>query len=132
MSLSDPIADMLTRVRNAHAAGQTVTEMPHSRIKGEIARLLKREGFIQDFTVEGSGGKRTLRVYLKYGNKDEAAIAGIRRISRPGWRRYVASDALPRVLGGMGIAIISTSSGVMTDRDARRQKVGGEVLCYVW
>ncbi len=132
MSLSDPIADMLTRVRNAHSAAQTVTEMPHSRMKGEIARLLKREGYIRDYTVEGQDGKRTLRIYLKYGARERAAISGLKRVSRPGWRRYVSSTSLPRVLGGMGIAILSTSSGVMTDREARQHKVGGEVLCYIW
>lgn len=132
MSLSDPISDMLTRIRNAHGAAQTVTEMPHSKMKSEIARLLKREGFIRDYTTEGSGGKRTLRIYLKYGPKDEAGIAGLKRVSRPGLRRYAATTELPRVLGGIGIAILSTSSGLMTDREARQQKVGGEVLCHVW
>lgn len=132
MSLSDPIADMLTRVRNAHGAEQESTDMPHSRMKGEIARILKREGFIRDYTVEGQGGKRTLRVFLKYGPKDEKGVAGLRRISRPSLRRYAGASDLPRVLGGMGIAILSTSSGVMTDREARQKKVGGEVLCYVW
>jgi small subunit ribosomal protein S8 len=132
MSLSDPIADMLTRVRNAHAAELPVAEMPHSRMKSEIARILKREGFIRDYTTEGSGGKRTLRVYLKYGPDQEKGIQGIRRVSRPGLRRYTGADKLPRVLSGMGIAILSTSSGVMSDREARKQKVGGEVLCYVW
>lgn len=132
MSLSDPIADMLTRVRNAHSAELKETEMPHSRMKSEIARILKREGYIRDYTTEGSGGKRTLRVYLKYGPDQEQGIQGIRRVSRPGLRRYKGSDKLPRVLSGMGIAILSTSSGVMTDQEARQKKVGGEVLCYVW
>ncbi len=132
MSLSDPIADMLTRVRNAHAAELQVTEMPHSRVKSEIARILKREGYIRDYTTEGSGGKRTLRVYLKYGPEQEKVIQGLRRVSRPGLRRYTGAEQLPRVLNGMGIAILSTSSGMMTDQEARRKKVGGEVLCYVW
>ena len=132
MSLSDPIADMLTRVRNAHSAELKVTEMPHSRMKSEIARILKREGFIRDYTTEGSGGKRILRVYLKYGPNQEKGIQGIRRMSRPGLRRYAGADKLPRVLNGMGIAVLSTSTGVMTDKEARRNKVGGEVLCYVW
>jgi small subunit ribosomal protein S8 len=132
MSLSDPIADMLTRIRNAYAAELEVTEMQHSRMKSEIARILKREGYIRDFTTEGGGGKRALRVFLKYGPNHEAGIEGIRRISKPGLRRYVSSSDLPRVLGGLGVAILSTSSGVMSDREARDQKVGGEVLCYVW
>ncbi len=132
MSLSDPIADMLTRVRNAHAAELTMAEMPHSRMKSEIARILKREGYIRDYTTEGGGGKRTLRVYLKYGPDQEKGIQGLRRVSRPGLRTYAGSAQVPRVLGGIGVAILSTSSGVMTDKEARRQKVGGEVLCYVW
>lgn len=132
MSLSDPIADMLTRVRNAHAAELPVAEMPHSRVKSEIARILKREGYIRDYTTEGSGGKRVLRVYLKYGPEQEKGIQGLRRVSRPGLRRYTGTDKLPRVLGGIGMAIVSTSSGVMTDQEARHAKVGGEVLCYVW
>lgn len=132
MSLSDPIADMLTRLRNAHAAELESAEMPHSRIKSEIARILKREGFIRDYTTEGQGGKRMLRVYLKYGPNQEKGIEGLRRISRPGLRRYAGAGDLPRVLGGMGVAILSTSSGVMTDQEARRGKVGGEVLCHVW
>ena len=132
MSLSDPIADMLTRVRNAHGAEKESTEMPHSKMKGEIARILKQEGFIRDYTTEGGGAKKTLRIYLKYGPNQENGIEGLRRISRPGLRRYTASTELPRVLGGMGIAILSTSKGIMTDREARQHKTGGEVLCYVW
>lgn len=132
MSLTDPIADMLTRVRNAQAAELEHTEMPHSRMKGEIARLLKQEGYIRDYTTEGQGGKRTLRIYLKYGMDQEKAIEGLRRVSRPGLRRYAPASALPRVLGGLGVAILSTSTGIMTDQEARKNKVGGEVLCYVW
>jgi small subunit ribosomal protein S8 len=132
MSLSDPISDMLTRVRNAHSAEKETVDMPHSRVKGEIARILKREGYVRDFTVEGAGGKRTLRVFLKYGPDGEKGIAGLRRVSKPGLRRYKGSEQMPRVLGGMGLAIVSTSSGILTDAEARRQKVGGEVLCYVW
>ena len=132
MSLSDPIADMLTRLRNAYAAELSSAEMAHSRIKSEIARILKREGFIRDYTTEGQGGKKTLRIYLKYGPNQEKGVAGLRRISRPGLRRYAGSAELPRVLGGMGIAVLSTSSGLMTDQEARRQKIGGEVLCHIW
>lgn len=132
MSLSDPIADMLTRVRNAHGAEQEYTEMAHSRMKSEIARILKKEGFIRDYTTEGTEAKKTLRVYLKYGPNGERGIEGLKRASRPGLRRYAGAAELPRVLGGMGIAIVSTSSGIMTDKEARRQKKGGEVLCYIW
>jgi small subunit ribosomal protein S8 len=132
MSVSDPISDMLTRVRNAQSAVKEWVEMPHSRMKGEIARILKQEGFIRDFTVEGQGAKRTMKVFLKYGPDMESGIAGLRRFSRPGLRRYHGATNLPRVLGGLGIAIVSTSAGIMTDRQARQAKVGGEVLCTVW
>jgi len=132
MSLSDPIADLLTRVRNAHSAGHPSVELPRSNMKSEIAKILKREGYIKDFTTEGQAGKKTLRLYLKYGREDEPVIRGLRRVSRPGLRRYVNATELPRVLGGLGVAIVSTSKGLMTDREARKAKVGGEVLCYVW
>ncbi len=132
MSLSDPIADMLTRVRNAHGAELAYTEMPHSQLKGDIARILKKEGFIRDYTTEGSAAKKVLRIYLKYGPKQEPGIEGLKRVSRPGLRRYAPAVGLPRVLGGLGIAIVSTSAGVMTDKEARQRKTGGEVLCYVW
>lgn len=132
MSLSDPIADMLTRIRNAHSAELEDVAMPHSKMKSEIARILKREGFIRDYISEGGGSKKMLKVYLKYGANQEKGVEGLRRISRPGLRRYAGVDQLPRVLGGMGIAILSTSAGIMTDREARRQKIGGEVLCYIW
>ncbi len=132
MSLSDPIADMLTRVRNAHGAELEMVEMPHSKMKSEIARILKREGYIRDYTTEGGAGKRTLRLYLKYGPNGEKGIQGLRRISRPSLRRYTGGAKLPRVLGGIGIAILTTSSGIMTDAEARKNKIGGEVLCYIW
>ncbi len=132
MSLCDPVADMLTRIRNAVGAKLEVVQMPHSILKSEIARILKREGFIKDFVTEGHGGKKNLRVHLKYGPEGSEVIRGLRRISKPGLRRYVRSDKMPRVVGGMGIAIISTSKGIKTDRDAREEKIGGEVLCYVW
>lgn len=133
MVLTDPIADMLTRIRNANMAEKTVVQMPHSKMKSEIARLLKSEGFIKDYTMEkNESGKGVLNVFLKYTVDREPVIQGLRRISKPSCRRYVASDEVPRVLGGIGIAILSTSSGVMTDREAREKKVGGEVLCYVW
>ncbi len=131
MSLSDPIADMLTRVRNAHSAGLDTAEMPHSNLKNEISRVLKKEGFITDYIVEG-GHKKILRIYLKYVADHEPAIRGLKRESRPGLRKYVAADKVPKVLGGLGMAVLSTSSGVMTDKEARKQSVGGEVLCSVW
>jgi small subunit ribosomal protein S8 len=132
MVLTDPIADMLTRIRNANMAEKKTVKMPHSKMKSEIARLLKSEGFIKDYTMENEGGKSVLNVFLKYTIEREPVIQGLRRISKSSCRKYVASDEVPRVLGGIGIAILSTSSGLMTDNDARKQKVGGEVLCYVW
>ena len=132
MVLTDPIADMLTRIRNANMAEKKVVQMPHSKMKSEIARLLKSEGFIKDYTMENEEGKSVLRVFLKYTVDREPVIQGLRRISKSSCRKYVASDEVPRVLGGIGVAILSTSSGLMTDNEARRQKLGGEVLCYVW
>ena len=132
MSVTDPIADMLTRVRNAHMAGKDQVAIPHSKMKDEIARILKKEGYIQDYTTEGHAGKRTLRVYLKYDQQQRPVIKGLKRVSRPGLRDYVSADKITRVLNGLGMAILSTSSGIMTDREARAQHVGGEVLCHIW
>ena len=132
MVLTDPIADMLTRIRNANMAEKKIVQMPHSKMKSEIARLLKSEGFIKDYTMENAEGKSVLKVFLKYTIEREPIIQGLRRISKPSCRKYVASTEVPRVLGGIGVAILSTSSGVMTDNEARKQKVGGEVLCYIW
>jgi len=132
MVLTDPIADMLTRIRNANMAEKKVVQMPHSKMKSEIARLLKSEGFIKDYTMENEDGKSVLNVFLKYTVEREPVIQGLRRISKSSCRKYVASDEVPRVLGGIGVAILSTSSGVMTDNEARQQKIGGEVLCYIW
>ena len=132
MVLTDPIADMLTRIRNANMAEKKIVQMPHSKMKSEIARLLKSEGFIKDYTMENEDGKSVLNVFLKYTVDREPVIQGLRRISKSSCRKYVASDEVPRVLGGIGVALLSTSSGVMTDNEARRQKVGGEVLCYIW
>jgi len=132
MSLCDPIADMLTRVRNGASAGLEQVAMPHSVLKGELARLLKQEGYIKDFVTEGVGVRKTLRVSLRYGVDGKPIIQGLKRVSKPGLRRYSGCADVPRVLGGMGTAILSTSKGIMTGRDARKQKVGGEVLCYVW
>lgn len=130
--LTDPIADMLTRIRNANHQRHEIVDIPASKIKLAIAEILKQEGFINDFQVIEEGVQDTIRIELKYINKKERVITGIRRISKPGLRIYVNSNELPTVLGGLGIAVISTSKGIMTDKSARQQKVGGEVLCYVW
>jgi small subunit ribosomal protein S8 len=131
-TVSDPISDMLTRIRNGGRAGLASVDIPHSKMKGELARIFKREGFIADATVEGDGVRKMLRVTLKYTFDRKPVIQGLRRMSRPGLRRYAAADKLPRVLGGVGVAVLSTSSGVMTDKEARKAKVGGEVLCTIW
>jgi small subunit ribosomal protein S8 len=123
---------MLTRIRNANMAEKKVVQMPHSKMKSEIARILKAEGFIKDYTMENDGGKSVLNVFLKFTIDREPVIQGLRRISKPSCRKYVNADELPRVLGGIGLAILSTSAGVMTDNEAREKHVGGEVLCYVW
>ena len=132
MVLTDPIADMLTRIRNANMAEKKVVQMPHSKMKSEIARLLKSEGFIKDYTMENENGKSVLNVFLKYTNEREPVIQGLRRISKSSCRKYVAATEVPRVLGGIGTALLSTSSGVMTDNEARSKNIGGEVLCYIW
>ena len=134
MTMTDPIADMLTRLRNANQAYQESTSMPSSKIKVGIAEILKAEGYISNFElteVEGHVGK-VLKVTLKYGDSRERSIAGLRRISKPGLRVYAKANALPKVLGGLGIAIISTSQGLLTDKQAIAKSVGGEVLAYVW
>ena len=130
--LTDPIADMLTRIRNANKALQETATMPTSRLKENIARLLEEEGYIRGFRIEKGESFDTLVVELKYGRNRERSIAGLRRVSKPGLRVYAKSTTLPRVLGGLGIAIISTSSGLQTDRQAKKNGVGGEVLAYVW
>jgi small subunit ribosomal protein S8 len=133
--MTDPIADMLTRLRNANQAHHETTSMPHSKIKVGIAKILKQEGYILDYKVtdpeEGQVGK-TLTLSLKYGADRARAISGIKRISKPGLRVYAKSTGLPKVLGGLGIAIISTSQGLLTDKEANHKSVGGEVLAYVW
>lgn len=131
MSWSDPIADMLTRIRNAQQAGHEVVDIPYSRLKADIAGVLKAAGYVKDVVSDGAG-KRVLRVYLKYQPDGGPAISGIKRISKPGFRRYADVRELPRVLGGMGVAILSTSSGIMTDGEARRKRCGGEWICSVW
>jgi small subunit ribosomal protein S8 len=130
--LTDPIADMLARVRNANKALQDSVTMPTSRKKVEIARLLKEEGYIRDYHVEKGESFDNLVIELKYGRNRERVISGLKRVSKPGRRIYARKDRLPRVLGGMGVAILSTSSGVMTGRSAEEQGVGGEVICFVW
>ena len=132
MSMSDPVADMLTRVRNASRAELSSVEIPQSKLKTEIARILKKEGFVSDYVTEGHGGKKVLRVYLRYDQEREPIIQGLKRISRPSLRKYVSATDIPRVLGGIGLAILSTSSGLLTDAEARKARIGGEVLCYVW
>ncbi|MCH4185147.1 MAG: 30S ribosomal protein S8 [Eggerthellaceae bacterium] len=132
MSMNDPIADMLTRVRNANSACKATVDMPSSKKLVEIARIMKQEGYILGFEIEKSDPRDTLSIELKYGNKKERTIRGLKRISKPGLRIYAGKDELPRVLGGLGTAVISTSHGVMTDRDARKAGIGGEVIAYIW
>ena len=133
MSMTDPIADMLTRIRNGLSAEHDTVAIPASKMKVEIARILKQEGFINGYSVEGETAKeKTITVELKYGPDKEKVITGLKRISKPGLRVYAKGDNVPRVLNGLGIAIISTSKGLMTDRDARKQNLGGEVVAYVW
>jgi small subunit ribosomal protein S8 len=132
MSMTDPIADMLTRVRNANAAFKQTVTMPSSSKLVEIARILTEEGYVTEYRVLPGEPQATLEISLKYGPRKERTITGLRRISKPGLRVYAKKDELPRVLGGLGIAVISTSRGVMTDRDARKAGVGGEVVAYIW
>jgi small subunit ribosomal protein S8 len=129
---SDPIADMLTRIRNASRAELEKVDIPSSRLKVRLAELLKEEGFIKNFRILEDKRQGILRVYLKYGPGNEKMISGLVRVSTPGRRRYVTHDKIPSILGGMGVAFVSTSRGVVSDREARKQKVGGEVLAYVW
>ena len=131
---TDPIADMLTRIRNANMVSLTEVDMPSSKLKVELAKLLKSEGYVEDYAVvekEGSAFK-TIKITLKYDEKSKPVISNLKRVSRPGLRNYCKAKNLPQVLGGMGIAIISTSKGLLTDRKARKENVGGEILCYVW
>lgn len=129
---TDPIADMLTRIRNANVAGHSSIELPSSKFKVQLASLLKSEGFIAEYSVKTVGQFQVLCIDLKYGSDKKPIIKNLRRVSKPGLRVYCKSKALPRVLGGLGIAIVSTSAGLKTDRKARSEKLGGEVLCYVW
>lgn len=132
MTMTDPVADMLTRVRNASLAHLDTATMPSSKLKVNIAAKLKQEGYIQDYAVEDTAPQKTLTVTMKYGPDRERVITGIKRISKPGLRVYVKRDEVPRVLGGLGVAILSTNDGLKTDREARRDGRGGEVLAYVW
>lgn len=133
MAMSDPIADMLTRIRNANTAKHDTVDVPSSKMKLAIAQILLDEGFIKKYDVVDEGSFKTIRITLKYGaDKNEKIISGIKRISKPGLRVYAGKDELPRVLGGLGIAIISTNQGVITDKKARELQVGGEVLAFVW
>ena len=132
MTMTDPIADFLTRLRNANSAYHDEVSLPHSKIKANIAEILKREGYITDFHTEDARVGKSLVVKLKYGPNRERSLAGLRRVSKPGLRVYAKSAELPRVLGGLGVALISTSQGLLTDRQARKRRVGGEVLAFVW
>ena len=128
--MSDPISDMLTRIRNAGAAHLPVVKLPHSRIKESVARLLKSEGYVAEVAVEGET-KKTLKINLKFNGK-KSVIEGLKRVSTPGLRRYVGATEIPRVRGGLGVAIVSTSEGLLTDQQARKKNLGGELLCYIW
>jgi len=132
MPVTDPIADMLTRIRNALGAKHEVIDMPASKMKKAVAGILLKEGFIKGYEYKDDGPQGVIRITLKYGVKEESIITGLKKISKPGLRVYAKKDDVPKVLGGLGIAIISTSKGIMTDRDAREGGVGGEVLAYVW
>ena len=132
MQITDPIADMLTRIRNAGAARHESVDVPASTVKKAIADILVSEGYIRGFETVEDGIKKTLRIQLKYGPNKQRVIVGLKRISRPGLRVYARKDEVPKVLGGLGVAVISTSRGIMTDREARKQGVGGEVLAYIW
>ena len=132
MTMTDPIADMLSRIRNASSAMHEEVVIPASKIKQNIAKILVDEGFVDEFDVVENGGHPAIRIKLRYSEERERAISGISRISTPGRRVYRGAKELPRVLGGLGVAIVSTSHGVMTDKEARRQKIGGEILAYIW
>ncbi len=132
MNITDPIADMLTRIRNANSVGKNTVDIPASNIKVNLGEVLKEEGFINDIKMVEKKPQNMIRIYLKYGDNDQKVITGLKRISKPGLRVYVGKEEIPRVLGGLGIAVLSTSHGVLTDKKARKAGVGGEVLCYIW
>ena len=132
MTMTDPIADMLTRIRNANTVKHETVDVPASNIKKEIARILLEEGFVKGYDVIEDGKQGIIRLQLKYGIEGERGISGLKRISKPGMRVYSSKDEIPKVLNGLGVAIMSTSKGILTDREARKENVGGEVICYVW
>ena len=132
MTMTDPVADMLTRIRNANMAGHKTVEVPGSKMKKSIASILKDEGYIEDYEFIEDGKQGMIKIAMKYAPNKTRVISQLRRISKPGLKVYVNADDVPRVLGGLGIAIISTSKGVLSDKDARKERVGGEVVCYVW
>jgi len=132
MVMTDPIADMLTRIRNASNQKHSAVDIPMSKLKVEMAKILTESGFVQNFSVNGEGKDKKISVRLKYSRTDVPMITGLKRISKPGCRVYVGKDEVPQVIGGIGIAILSTSRGLLSDREARKDKVGGEVLCYIW
>lgn len=132
MAMTDPIADMLTRIRNASAANHPSVDIPGSKMKIELARIFKEEGYIREYEFVNDTKQGIIRAYLRYGPRKEKVITGIRRISKPGRRIYARKDQVPKVLGGLGVAVISTSQGVISDKEARKRGVGGEVLCYIW
>lgn len=132
MSMSDPLADMLTRIRNATKAHFNTVEMPLSKLKVNVAKALKKEGYISEYHILKQDPQGTLKIDLKYGSNNEQVISGIRRVSKPGHRQYKTSDRIPKVMSGLGVAILSTSKGVLTDKEAHQQNIGGELLCEVW
>jgi small subunit ribosomal protein S8 len=132
MSVTDPVADLLTRIRNANSAGHDSVELAGSRLKLEIVKILQSEGFVKSYEIVKNPVQNRIRINLKYGPRKEKVITNLKRVSKPGLRVYTKRGEIPRVLGGLGIAVLSTSTGVMTDRQARRLGIGGEVLCYVW
>jgi len=132
MVMTDPIADMLTRIRNANVVRHEKLDLPSSKLKAEIADILKREGYVRDYEVIKDNKQGVLRIFLKYGTNNERVITGLKKISKPGLRVYAKADEVPRVLNGLGTAIVSTSNGILSDKEARAQAVGGEVLAYIW
>ena len=132
MTMTDPIADMLTRIRNANVVKHETVDVPASNMKKELARILLEEGFVRGYDVIEDGKQGIIRIQLKYGQSGERVISGLNRISKPGMRVYAAKQEIPRVLNGLGISVISTSKGILTDKQARKENVGGEVICYVW
>ena len=132
MKITDPISDMLTHIRNANSANKAEVSMPSSKVLAEVARVIKEEGYIEGYEIEDTAPQKTLHITLKYGPKRSKIIKGIKRISKPGRRIYAQADKMPRVLGGIGTAVVSTSKGMMCDRDARKAGVGGEVIAYIW